>query len=124
MPTFICTVCQNRIKEHGSNVDCGYYNDTRQMIEDTTKLYDKRFLCPHFVHVRYHKMSVCKSKKKYSSKYDALCAAKTVFINNSKVLRPYKCKICKFWHLTHQCNSNYNPEKEYNKARKANRLYD
>lgn len=41
MPTFICTVCQNRIKERGSNVDCGYYNDTRPMIEDTTKLYDK-----------------------------------------------------------------------------------
>ncbi len=124
MPTFICTVCQNRIKEHGSKVDCGYYNDTRPMIEDTTKLYDKSFLCPHFVHVRYHNIDVCKSKKKYSSKYDALCAAKTVFINHSKVLRPYKCKMCKFWHLTHQCNSNYNPEEEYNKARKSNRLYD
>lgn len=53
MSTFICTVCQNRIKEHCSNVDCGYYNDTRPMIEDTTKLYDKSFLCSHFVHVRY-----------------------------------------------------------------------
>ena len=94
------------------------------MIEDTTKLYDKSFLCPHFCHVRYHNIDVCKSKKKYSSKYDALCAAKTVFINKSKVLRPYKCKMCKFWHLTHQCNSNYNPEEEYNKARKSNRLYD
>lgn len=94
------------------------------MIEDTTKLYDKSFLCPHFIHVRYHNIDVCKSKKKYSSKYDALCAAKTVFINKSKVLRPYKCKMCKFWHLTHQCNSNYNPEEEYNKARKSNRLYD
>lgn len=40
MSTFICTVCQNRIKERGSKVDCGYYNDTRPMIEDTTKLYD------------------------------------------------------------------------------------
>lgn len=124
MPTFICTVYQNRIKEHGSNVDCGYYNDTRQMIEDTTKLYDKSFLCPHFCHVRYHNIGVCKSKKKYDNRYDALCAAKMIFVNSSKTLRPYKCKMCKFWHLTHQCNSNYNPEKEYDKARKANRLYD
>lgn len=63
MPTFICTVCQNRIKERGSKVDCGYYNDTRSMIEDTTKLYDKSFLCPHFIHVRYKNMDTCKSKK-------------------------------------------------------------
>lgn len=63
MSTFICTVCQNRIKEHGSKVDRGYYNDTRPMIEDTTKLYDKSFLCPHFVHVRYHNIDVCKSKR-------------------------------------------------------------
>lgn len=39
-----------------------------------------------------------------------------IFVNSSKTLRPYKCKMCKFWHLTHQYNSNYNPEKEYDKA--------
>lgn len=124
MPTFICTVCQNRIKEHGSNVDCGYYNDTRPMIEDTTKLYDKSFLCSRFVHVRYKNIDTCKSKRKYSCRYDALCAAKTIFVNNSKVLRPYKCKICKSWHLTHECQDGYNPKQEYDKARKAHRLYD
>lgn len=124
MSTFICTVCQNRIKERGSKVDCGYYNDTRPMIEDTTKLYDKSFLCPHFVHVRYRNICTCKSKKKYSCKYDALCAAKTLFINSSKILRPYKCSVCKSWHLTHECSDGYNPVEEYNKARKTNRLYD
>lgn len=124
MPTFICTVCQNRIKEHGSKVDCGYYNDTRPMIEDTTKLYDKSFLCSRFVHVRYKNIDTCKSKKKYCCRYDALCAAKTIFINSSKVLRPYKCKVCKSWHLTHECQDEYNPKQEYDKARKAHRLYD
>ena len=104
MSTFICTVCQNRIKERGSNVDCGYYNDTRPMIEDTTKLYDKSFLCPHFIHVRYKNMNTCKLKKKYSCRYDALCAAKTLFVNSSKILRSYKCSVCKSWHLTHECS--------------------
>lgn len=64
MSTFICTVCQNRVKEYGSKVNCGYYNDIRPMIENTTKLYDKSFLCPHFIHVRYKKYKYMQVEKK------------------------------------------------------------
>lgn len=124
MPTFICTVCQNRIKEHGSSVLCGYDNITHDMIEDTTKLYDKSFLCPNFIHVRGKNIDTCKSKKVYSCRYDALCAARKIFNSSGNILMPYKCKICKRWHLTHNCSDGYNPQDEYAKARNEHRLYD
>lgn len=123
MTTFICTVCQNRIIEHGSNVECVCYNDTRSMIEDTTKLYDKSFLCPHFIHVNKRNEQVCKSKHVFKYKYDALKCAYDVFNKNGTMLMPYKCRVCHSYHLTHNCSNDYNPAEEFNKFKNTGNLY-
>lgn len=123
MTTFICTVCQNRIMERGDNVECGYYNDTRSMIEDTTKLYDKSFLCPHFIHVNKRNEQVCKSKTIFKYRYDALKCASDVFKKDGTMLMPYKCRVCHNYHLTHNCSNDYNPVEEFNKFKNTGNLY-
>lgn len=125
MTTFICTVCQNRIKEYGTNVECGYYNCICPMVEDTTKLYDKSFLCKYFIHVRNKNKQTCKAKHRYKYKYDALKVAKDKYLENkSKRLRPYKCDQCGKWHLSSMVSPEYNPKEEYERAKANNKLYD
>lgn len=94
------------------------------MIEDTTKLYDKSFLCPHFIHVRERNKKVCREKTSYTYRYEALKFAAKRFIKNGNVLRPYKCKICHRWHLTSECSDGYDPQEAYLSARKKQRIYD
>lgn len=124
MCTFICTVCQNKIKEHGSFVECKCYSGKQAMVEDTTKLYDKSFLCKNFIHIRVHDKETCKHKKQFSHYFDALeCAAKLALKRN-QILKPYQCRVCKKYHLTSSFIGYYDPVSEYQKRLKNHKLYD
>lgn len=122
--TFICTVCQNRIKEHGSNVTCKCFDFDVPMIEDTTKLYDKSFLCEHFNHVRNKEKKTCVNKTDYKYCFDALKVAAKLAMNQGKIMRPYQCNVCKKYHLTSKVSKYYDPVSEYKKRVKENQLYN
>ena len=124
MCTFICTVCQNRIKEHGSKVDCKCFSNDIPMIEDTTKLYDKSFLCESFIHVRDKDKEICANKTTYKYYFDALKSAAKIAMNKGKVVRPYHCNICKKYHLTSEVSQRYDPVSEYISRIKRDKLYD
>lgn len=122
--TFICTVCQNRIKEHGSNVTCKCFDSDVPMIEDTTKFYDKSFLCKYFNHVRNRNKKACINKTNYKYYFDALKVAAKFAMNQGKIMRPYCCDVCKKYHLTSKVSKYYDPVSEYQKRVKENQLYD
>lgn len=125
---FVCTTCQNRIKEHGSLVDCFAFGNDIQMLKDTTKLYDKSFICENYKRVdkvSYKQKESCQKKKVYKYKYDALLSAKKIFESNSKLLRPYRCDNCGKWHLsTFRGTKDYNPIEEFNKYDNERKYYD
>ena len=124
MHTFICTVCQNRIKEHGSSVVCKCFDSEVPMIEDTTKLYDKSFLCKHFNHVRNKEKKTCADKTLYTYYFDALKFAAKQAMIKGKILRPYHCSVCGKYHLTSKVSEHYDPVSEYQKRLKKNQIYD
>lgn len=128
MCTFCCTTCQKKIKEHGSLVDCEVFGLDYPMIENTTKLYDKSFLCSGYVHkekISKQAIQTCKSKMVFRYKYDALRNAWKIHKKENKILRPYKCEVCGKWHLTtFRGVLEYNPTEEFLKAKNAQKFYD
>lgn len=124
MCVFICTVCQNKIKEYGSFVECKCFSEKQPMIEDTTKLYDKSFLCKNFIHIRFNDKKTCKNKKQFSYYFDALKQASKVALKDDKILKPYKCRECKKYHLTSSFIGYYDPISEYKNRLKNNKLYN
>lgn len=99
MCVFVCTVCQNKISESCSTCNCKILGIV-EMIEDTTKLYDKSFLCEHFNHVRNKNKENCKKKKRYGSLEKAQQAKNALAKYQQKYMRIYKCDICRQYHLT------------------------
>lgn len=122
--TFICTVCENRIKEHASYVTCKCFSKDVPMIEDTTKLYDKSFLCKYFDHIRNRDKKICSNKQAYKYYFDAIKAAAKLAMNKGKVMRPYRCDICNKYHLTSEVSKYYDPVSEYKQRVRKNKIYD
>lgn len=129
MKKYICYSCKNKTNHpvHGAPYGkclCKTYDKFVELIEDTTKLYDKTGLCPCFSPRDNRDKIKCGNKVVYSYRYDAVAEAYRIFNKTHRVLMPYKCRICGKWHLTHKVVKGYSPVEEYNYRRKKLKLYD
>jgi len=55
----------------------------------------------------------CHGKKKYSTRAEAVTAAKRFARNNKEVVLPYECFYCKKWHFGHPSRQKLEKVKAY-----------
>lgn len=109
-------------------MDCYYFGLDIPMIEDTTKLYDKSFLCPKYNRIKKHtehQIKTCKSKKVFKYRYDALKFAKERYEKTGQIQRPYQCSVCHKWHNTTWLGKSiYNPIQAFQEMEEQHKYYD